>query len=329
MGGWTQTPNFIYDLMPEMKEAEIKVVMTIVRETIGWKRDAIDLTVPDLMRLTKLARASVVAGLKAALEHGVLARQENGKSYTYTIVEPCAPSSVQNLNQPGEGESVQNLYQSDNAESVQNSDQQELLSVQNSDYQSVQNLNSVEININTNKTPEEKTGIAAEAAPPAAIPSEGEPKEPPTPKRSRKSQAPPPSEAPPKEPTEWQEFVGAFCWLCYEHKEVRTLTEAKRGALLSEAKLVHADGYTVQDLKEWYKRIWSQSWQWRRDHSRPQPADVRSSIAQLRAETPEGFEMDGLASAGGNRNGSNAAQNRQAVASVFAKLRSQQEVTHG
>lgn len=137
----------------------------------------------------------------------------------------------------------------------------------------------------TNTTEPEK-GIAANAAPPAPAES---PK-PTKPKRSRKSQTPPPSEAPPKEPSEWQEFVGALCWLCHGHMDVGSLTETKRGALLSEAKEIHANEYSKEDLREWYKRIWPQSWQWQKNKSRPNPADVRSTIAQLRATTPEGFE---------------------------------------
>jgi len=111
-------------------------------------------------------------------------------------------------------------------------------------------------------------------------------------KRTAKPKEPPhTSEITPREPSEWQEFVGAFCWLCHAHKEVGTLTKEQRGALLAEAKVVHDDGYDTDNLREWYKSIWLQSWQWKKDRSRPKPADVRSSIAQLRAETPEGFEV--------------------------------------
>lgn len=130
--------------------------------------------------------------------------------------------------------------------------------------------------------------IAADAAAPT-LPVE----EKPTSKRSRKSQTPPnTSGAPPQtEPSEWQEFVGAMCWLCHAHKEVKSLTKEQRGALLSEAKEIHELGFTTKDLKKWYQTVWSQSWQRQKNKtSRPNPADVRSSIAQLRAETPEGFE---------------------------------------
>jgi phage replication O-like protein O len=276
MAGWTQTPNFIYDLMPEMSEAEIKVVLVIVRQTIGWQREAISLSVSELESLTKMARASVVSGLKSALEHGILARQEDGKSYIYSIVEPVeSVPSVQILNRCEE-------------ESVQNLNSKEPESVQNLDRQSVQILNHNKRYINTKKLPEGKKEIAANAAPP--LPPTTEPSKP---KRTRTPKSPPnTSGAPPqREPPEWQVFVGALCWLCHGHKELATLTKEQRGALLSEAKEIQALDFTKDDLREWYKRIWPQSWQWKKDKSRPKPADVRSSIAQLRAETPEGFEV--------------------------------------
>lgn len=100
--------------------------------------------------------------------------------------------------------------------------------------------------------------------------------------------------------------------------ELGSLTETKRGALLAEAKQIHEKKFTKDDLREWYKQVWPESWQWKKDKSRPQPSDVRSSIAQLRAETPAGFEVNAVAV-----NGSNAAHNRQAVANVVNRMKAQ------
>lgn len=279
MTGWTQTPNFIYDLMPDMKEAEIKVVMVIVRETIGWQKESVSLSLSDFERLTGMARASVNSGIQAAIQRGILERTEDGQSFIYKIVEP-----------PQETELVQILNHLDGT-----STKSEPQLVQNLDHELVQNLDPIQRNIYTNKTKEREEEIAADAAPPSP-PEPESPKK--TPKRSRKSQTPPNTSAapPPPESTEWQEFVGAMCWLCHGHKEVKALTREQRGALLSEAKLIYAEGYTTDDLREWYKQIWAQSWQYKKNKtSRPPPSDVRSSIAQLRAETPEGFEEPPIA----------------------------------
>jgi phage replication O-like protein O len=146
MTGWTQTPNFIYDLMPDMKEAEIKVVMLIVRQTIGWQRESVSLSVSDFKRATGLAQASVVSGIKAALERGIIARIGDKNSYSYQIVEP---KSVQNLNRFEEPVQILN----------ENSSESEPLSVQN--------LNDTNIKINTSKITE--TESAPSAAPPLPI----------------------------------------------------------------------------------------------------------------------------------------------------------------
>lgn len=145
MGGWTQTPNFILDALPDMKPAEVQVVMAIVRQTIGWKREAISLTMGELEEHTKMARASVVSGVRDALEHGFIAREPDGKSYIYRITEP---PSVQILNR--QEEIPVQILNSKEAESVQKVDRQ-----------SVQNLNPIKRNINTNKTEEERESAPA------------------------------------------------------------------------------------------------------------------------------------------------------------------------
>ena len=160
-GGWTQTPNFIMDAIPDMKPAEVQVVMAIVRQTIGWQRESISLTMGELEALTRMARASVVAGVKDALGRGVISREEDGKSYVYRITEPSTDSpSVQILNRYEE-QPVQ-ILNHDDAGSVQNLNSKTPESVQILDRQSVQNLNPNKRNINTN-TPVEKKG---ESAPP-------------------------------------------------------------------------------------------------------------------------------------------------------------------
>lgn len=122
------------------------------------------------------------------------------------------------------------------------------------------------------------------------------------------------------EPTEWQEFVGALCWLCHGHKEVNVLKREQKLALVSEAKTIKADDYSIDDLREWYKTVWRESWQYKKNStSRPTPADVRSAIAQLRAETPEGFEVAPVLNVNGNNtnNGTTAIMDFVASKGMF------------
>lgn len=116
-------------------------------------------------------------------------------------------------------------------------------------------------------------------------------------KRGRKKQtaeadSPPGSDDPPL-PTEWQKFVGAMCWICFGHDKVGDLTTAQRGALLAEAKKINEAGYSIEDLKKWYLDTWKQGWKWKKDESRPAPAEVRSSIPVLKSNAPQGFDGKG------------------------------------
>jgi hypothetical protein len=138
----------------------------------------------------------------------------------------------------------------------------------------------------TEPTTEKEKEIAADAALPSTPPVAAKPK----PKRSRSPRKPPRSEAPPREPTEWQLLLEAMCWVCYGHKKINDLTEAQRGALTAEAKRISDNGRTIDDLRKWFATVWQPGWQWQKNKSRPKPSDVRSSLPALDSETPEGFE---------------------------------------
>lgn len=130
---YTQIPNAIFDLMADkdahLTEAELKVVLAIARKTFGWhkKRDKISLS--QLETLTAMSRTSVIAGLEAAIERGLIRKTPDrndklgGFFYELAVDEPNDQTStksglVQNLNQSkiltrtstkSEPELVQNL----------------------------------------------------------------------------------------------------------------------------------------------------------------------------------------------------------------------------
>lgn len=89
-------------------------------------------------------------------------------------------------------------------------------------------------------------------------------------------------------PSEWQEQVGALCWVCYGHQDVSLLMKEQRGQLLREAKVIFKEkGYTVGELRTWYKSEWRKR-DWRgKKGDRPQPSWVRSGIATVRAQPDE------------------------------------------
>lgn len=72
---FTMTPNMLFDeLMMDMSEAELKVVLTIIRQTFGYhkRNDAISLT--QLQKTTGLSRTACQAGVEAVIKRGLVTR---------------------------------------------------------------------------------------------------------------------------------------------------------------------------------------------------------------------------------------------------------------
>jgi hypothetical protein len=107
---------------------------------------------------------------------------------------------------------------------------------------------------------------------------------------------PPLDSAPPLSGQAWQEYLEALCWICHGHQKTDALTVAQFGALTSEAKRMRADGYSKDDLGDWWKKVWRNGWQWDKGRQRPRPDEVRSSIPILNAAeddeaAPRGFPV--------------------------------------
>lgn len=95
---YTQIPNAIFELMADkdahLTESELRVILAIARKTFGWhkKRDKISLT--QLEKLTAMSRPSIVAGLEAAIDRGIVRRTPDkndklgGFFYELAVDEP-------------------------------------------------------------------------------------------------------------------------------------------------------------------------------------------------------------------------------------------------
>lgn len=114
---YTQIPNAIFDLMADkdagLTEKELKILLAIARKTFGWhkKRDKISLS--QLEQMTSMSRVSVVAGIKAAIDRGIVrqtpdATDKRGGVFYELVVDELNQSTqatstnselVQNLNQ--------------------------------------------------------------------------------------------------------------------------------------------------------------------------------------------------------------------------------------
>src|SRR5512147_1574159 len=80
---YTQTPNVLFDTyMREMTEAELKVVLAVIRYSIGYHRTAFRISLRKMKELTGLSQNGVIAGAEAAEERGLIRRIVNGKRST-------------------------------------------------------------------------------------------------------------------------------------------------------------------------------------------------------------------------------------------------------
>jgi len=78
--GWTKTPNKIYEAMPGMCEAELRVTLVLVRMTYGFQRESTDLQYEDFMIHGGLkSKASIAKGIKLVLRRGFFVKG-NGRS---------------------------------------------------------------------------------------------------------------------------------------------------------------------------------------------------------------------------------------------------------
>jgi hypothetical protein len=70
----TQTPNKLFDIMPEMSEAELRVTMVMVRHTLGYHKDTFKMSVQKLADAAGLSRQGALNGTQAAEQRGIFRR---------------------------------------------------------------------------------------------------------------------------------------------------------------------------------------------------------------------------------------------------------------
>jgi phage replication O-like protein O len=104
---FTQTPNDLFDhWLPLLTEAELKVLLVIMRKTFGWNKQRDFITNSQFVQLTGLSKPSVIAAIKTLQEKGLVLREIKGKfgneeSYYELIVDDSNNSEgVKNVNPP-------------------------------------------------------------------------------------------------------------------------------------------------------------------------------------------------------------------------------------
>lgn len=94
----TQTPNSFFDkLLPQITSlCELKVTLSIIRQTCGWHKTEDRLSITRLMRLTGLSRQGVIDGVEAGMRRGTIVRRRQGaQDFIYCL--KLTPQPVNDL----------------------------------------------------------------------------------------------------------------------------------------------------------------------------------------------------------------------------------------
>ncbi|HWN98696.1 MAG TPA: replication protein [Blastocatellia bacterium] len=97
---YTQIPNVLIGLMPQLKEAELRVTLAIARETFGWHRKEKSLSLTRLSALTGLSRQGVLNGIEEGLARRVIGRRRQGNSFRYWLLVNEVDQSIPLTSQP-------------------------------------------------------------------------------------------------------------------------------------------------------------------------------------------------------------------------------------
>jgi len=62
---FTTVPNEFFELLPELTDAETRVLLCVIRQTYGWHKMSDYLSISQLMEKTGLSRQGVVKAIKS------------------------------------------------------------------------------------------------------------------------------------------------------------------------------------------------------------------------------------------------------------------------
>ncbi len=113
---YTKTPNDLFDhWLPHLGEAELKVLLVIMRKTFGWHRTHDEISVSQLSKITGMLRETVISAARSLQEKGVITRVVLGKKgtqktiYSLVVAEEDSNKSDQSVKPTGKGGGVVGL----------------------------------------------------------------------------------------------------------------------------------------------------------------------------------------------------------------------------
>lgn len=253
MDEWTKVPNFFFEYMADMSDAERSVVLCVIRQTCGYKKEWDRISFSQFQKFTGIKHPlSVQRGIEAAIKRGIIQRKETKNSYEYRV---CNPSENTSLNEAFIDE---NSPENTSLNEVKNTSLNEV-KTENTSLNEVKSLHLVK----TQKKKENINNITD---------------------KKRKSVAAKKEET---ESPEHQQWFSAVCWLVHGHKDYQLLGKTEKLAIATTVKAIResSEHYTIDDLRAWYSAVWSKSWpglQKNGSIQKPRLRDIKTGIGQVR-----------------------------------------------
>lgn len=89
--------------------------------------------------------------------------------------------------------------------------------------------------------------------------------------------------------TPQQRYFSLVCWLVgWDHK---TITKDQKGQVAQTVGIFQKAGYTLEDLRMFWRDVWAKDWRWTKDGQRPSISQLRSEIGKLKSDELEADQM--------------------------------------
>lgn len=259
-GGFTMIHNYVLDeMMPALKPSTFKVLMLIIRKTKGWGKDADSISYSQLRDGTGIKSDATLSSAISELAE-----------LKYIVVDNDDKWSANNYKLNTTLEIAVGVAPTTKIEVV--------------------STTKIEVGATSKiKDTKEKEikGKKDTVEPMASTPSDsvvtGKPSD---------ADDVEPSE---KDTPEHKQWFEAICWLVYRHKDYSLLSKADQVAIGKTAKSIRgsSEGYTIDDLRNWYKEVWSKEWPGKqRDRLDIQPPtlkQIKVGIGKIKKEQNVSF----------------------------------------
>jgi phage replication O-like protein O len=96
---WTQVPNALLDNLHIVSDAELRVLLVVIRQTVGWHRNRHKLSISFLCRATDMSSQGVINATKSLIARGVIVRypKEDGFEYELVLTDEPTPRRLDPL----------------------------------------------------------------------------------------------------------------------------------------------------------------------------------------------------------------------------------------